>query len=389
MNIALFTDTFLPVKNGVVTHVNELRDGLRRKGHTVFIVTSRFPDYEDDDPEILRLTSLKVPLGKGMQIRYAFGLQKTVTDFLHDKDIQIVHTHTEFSVGRSGVKAARRLGIPHVHTLHTMWEEYRHYIFNGKVLTRGMIRRALRWFMKRVDAFVAPSPKSAHYLQGLMPSVPVSVISNGVDTSRIAALIPTEEQKRALRASLGLREDDFVLIFVGRIGMEKRVFELVDAVAAAAAREPRIRMVFVGDGPTLDALKHRAEDSAAPGAFVFTGFLGWEAVISHLAASHLFVTVSLSEVQPMTIIEAQLCGLPVAARRDESYFEVILDGKNGYLVDEDSEVIERIIELARDAKKCAEFSRESLRRSQNLSIENTVTRMEHLYTELIASRGAP
>ncbi|MGA2478635.1 MAG: glycosyltransferase [Spirochaetia bacterium] len=388
MNIALFTDTFFPVKNGVVTHVNELKEGLRRRGHTVFIVTSRFPDYEDDDPAILRLTSLKVPLGKGMQIRYAFGLQKTVTDFLKNKNIQIVHTHTEFSVGRSGVKSARHLGIPHVHTLHTMWEEYRHYIFNGRVLTRGMIKRALRWFLKRVDAFVAPSPKSAHYLQALMPSVPVSVISNGVDTTRIASLIPSAEQKAALRAQLGVGTDDFILIFVGRIGMEKRVFELVDAVAAAAAREPRIRMIFIGDGPTLDPLKRRAQDSAAPAAFVFTGFLGWEAVIAHLASSNLFVTVSLSEVQPMTIIEAQLCGLPVVARRDESYFEMILDGKNGYLVEEDSEVVEKILELARDERKWADFSRESLRRSQNLSIENTVSRMEELYGTLISSRGA-
>ena len=238
-----------------------------------------------------------------------------------------------------------------------------------------------------MDAFVAPSPKSAHYLQALMPSVPVSVISNGVDTTRIASLIPSAEQKAALRAQLGLGTDDFILIFVGRIGMEKRVFELVDAVAAAAAREPRIRMIFIGDGPTLDPLKRRAQDSAAPAAFVFTGFLGWEAVIAHLASSNLFVTVSLSEVQPMTIIEAQLCGLPVVARRDESYFEMILDGKNGYLVEEDSEVVEKILELARDGRKWADFSRESLRRSQNLSIENTVSRMEELYGTLIGSRG--
>jgi 1,2-diacylglycerol 3-alpha-glucosyltransferase len=233
---------------------------------------------------------------------------------------------------------------------------------------------------------VAPSPKSAHYLQALMPSVPVSVISNGVDTSRIAALLPTADQNRALRASLGLSEQDFVLIFVGRIGMEKRVFELVDVVAAAASRAPRIRMLFVGDGPTLDPLKRRAQGSAAPGAFVFTGFLGWEAVIAHLAAANLFVTVSLSEVQPMTIIEAQLCGLPVVARRDESYFEVIMDGVNGYLVEEDGEAVERILELALDAGRCAEFSRESLRRSQNLSIENTVNRMEELYGRLSALR---
>ena len=311
-----------------------------------------------------------------------------MSDFLKNKNIQIVHTHSEFSVGRAGVKAARHLGIPHVHTLHTMWEEYRHYIFNGKVLTRGMIRRMLRWFLKRVDACVAPSPKSAHYMQSLMPSVHVRIISNGADTARIAALIPTEEQKRGLRAGLGLSEEDFILIFVGRIGMEKRVFELLDAVAAAAEAEPRIRMIFVGDGPTLDPLKKRAAESRTPGAFVFTGFLGWESVIGLLASSHLFVTVSLSEVQPMTIIEAQLCGLPVVARSDESYFEVIVDGMNGYLVAEDAQIVERILDLAHDPEKRGRFSLDSLSRSQNLSIENTVTRMEQLYGELIASGGA-
>jgi 1,2-diacylglycerol 3-alpha-glucosyltransferase len=388
MNIAIFTDTFLPVKNGVVTHVNELRNGLRRRGHTVYVVTSSWPDWQDDDPTVLRLTSLKVPLGKAMEVRYAVGLQKPVSDFLRGKGIQVVHTHTEFSVGRSGVKAARALGIPHVHTLHTMWEDYRHYIFNGKVVTRGMIRRALRFFLKKVDAFVAPSAKSAHYVQALMPRAPITIISNGVDTERIAALVPPAEERKRLRAGLGMAEDQFVLVFVGRIGMEKRVFELVDIVAAAAAREPRIRMLFVGDGPALDELKRRAAQSVAPAAFVFTGFLPWESVICHLAAAELFVTVSLSEVQPMTIIEAQLCGLPALARRDEASEGLVTDGENGFLVEADELAAGRIVALARDPALYRRMSEESLRRSQGLSIENTVTRMEQLYGELLDRRGA-
>jgi 1,2-diacylglycerol 3-alpha-glucosyltransferase len=387
MNIAIFTDTFLPVKNGVVTHVNELRDGLRRRGHTVYVVTSSWPDYQDDDPTVLRLPSLKVPLGKAMEVRYAVGLQKPVSDFLRGKGIQVVHTHTEFSVGRSGVKAARALGIPHVHTLHTMWEDYRHYIFNGKVVTRGMIRRALRFFLKKVDAVVAPSPKSAHYVQAVMPRAPITVISNGVDTVRIAALLPPAGERNELRGQLGLAEDQFVLVFVGRIGMEKRVFELADAAAAAAARDPRIRMVFVGDGPALDPLKRRAAESAAPAAFVFTGFLPWESVISHLASADLFVTLSLSEVQPMTIIEAQLCGLPVVARRDEASEGLVADGENGWLVDADELAADRVVALCRDRALYRRMSEESLRRSQGLSIENTVTSLERLYGDLAARRG--
>jgi hypothetical protein len=139
----------------------------------------------------------------------------------------------------------------------------------------------------------------------------------------------------------------------------------------------------------LDELKNRARHSPVPNAFLFTGFVPWESVIGLCAASQVFVTLSLSEVQPMTIIEAELCGLPIIARMDESLLGLVEDGVNGFLTDEDRLVPDRILELLRDPSKTERFSRESAAGSSSHSIDKTVALMECFYEETICQRSKP
>jgi 1,2-diacylglycerol 3-alpha-glucosyltransferase len=389
MNIALFTDVYLPAKNGVVTHVNELKFGLRKRGHTVYVISSRSPGYEDGDPCVLRLPSVKVPfLGKGMEIRQALAPQLMVKNYLSDKHIDVVHTHSEFLMGLSGKKAARHLGIPHVHTLHTMWEDYLHYLMKGKVVTPNMVRRVARAFLGEAQACVAPSVKSANWLRSVLPNVPVRIISNGVDVDKIGALIPSEAEKAAIREGIGVKPDDVLLVFVGRIGQEKRVGELMDTVGEAIHRNPRVRMMFIGDGPVLDSLRQKAREYERPEAFIFTGFMPWESVIKQYAASQLFITLSLSEVQPMTLIEARVCGLPAIVRRDDSYLGLVEDGENGYVVDEDMAAVERILHLADNPAELCRFSRRNLGTAREFSITKTAALMEELYASAIAGYAA-
>jgi 1,2-diacylglycerol 3-alpha-glucosyltransferase len=385
MNVALFTDTFIPTKNGVATHVYEIMKGLRRKGHSVSVVTSAFPVYEERDGDVLRLHSVRVPFGHGMEIYYSLGSQRTVEDFLRPRGIDIVHTHSEFAIGRSGKKAARNFGVPLIHTFHTMYEDYSHYFLGGRIISRGTIRRVLRRLLKGVESAITPSDKSADYLHGLMPGLRTTVIPNGVDVQRITSLLPTAEARRGIREELGLREDDFVLIFVGRINIEKRVFELLQVAEAAARREKRVRFVVVGSGPVLPALRRRAAEGPIPDAFRFTDAVPWESVIAYCAIADVFLTVSLSEVQPMTIIEALACGLPVIARRDICFADMVREGINGHLVDEDEMAVDRILALAQDRALCERYSRASRDIASRFSVMNTVEMLERLYAEKVAA----
>ena len=388
MNVALFTDMYLPSKNGVVTHVRELKDGLEKRGHTAYVVTSRSPGYEDDDPNVLRLPSVKVPfLGKGVDIRQAVAPQIIVNGWLADKKINVVHTHSEFLMGLSGKKAARHLGVPHVHTMHTMWEEYLHYLLGGKVVTPAMVHWAVRAFLDEIQALVCPSIKSANWLYTILPAIQVKIIPNGVDVERISGLLPDAEARAAMRQSMGIAPEDFLMVFVGRIGHEKRVIELMEVAARAARSNPRIKMMFIGDGPDLETLRQMARDSGGPGSFIFTGAIGWESVLKWYAAAQLFVTLSLSEVQPMTLIEARVCGLPAIVRRDDSYLGLVTDGETGCVVDEDAEVTGRILRLAAHPEELRLLSRKCSETSGELSIEKTASMMETLYQE-VAARNA-
>lgn len=388
MNVALFTDSYLPVKSGVVTHVKEITDGLRRKGHRVCVVTSAHPGYVEQDRDVLRLQSVKAPLGHGTEIYYSYGSQRTVEDFLRSRSIDVVHTHTEFALGRSGSKAARRFDVPLVHTFHTMWEEYVHYVLGGRVLRPAMVRRLVRRFLRGMDGVITPSVKIADYLHSVMPGLRTTTISNGIDVGRISSLLPSPEARLRLRERLGFREGDVVIVFVGRVGVEKRVFQLLDVASAAVQSNPRLRLLVVGDGPALPTLMRAAACGPASHAVRFTEAIPWESIIPYYAAADVFLTVSLSEVQPMTVIEALACGLPIIARRDSCYTGLVQDGANGYLVDQDQEAVERILELARDRalrERCACASRDL---SSQVSVERTVSNLERYYAEAIARRAA-
>ena len=116
---------------------------------------------------------------------------------------------------------------------------------------------------------------------------------------------------------------------------------------------------------------------------IFTGFVPWSEVHELSSISNIFLTASLSEVHPITLIEGAICSLPSIARRDDSYLDLIHDGVNGYLVDTDADLTKRVEELISDQPKLKEFAQAALRISETFSADNHVKRMEKLYKKVL------
>lgn len=380
MNIAIFTDCYLPIKNGVVTSVLQLKEGLQKKGHNVLILTIEVPNYDETDKNIYRLPSIYSGLGEQ---RFGIINQGAVNRFLKKKKIDIVHTHTEFALGYCGKAVARKLKIPHVHTTHTMWEEYRHYIFNGKLLSRKMVRKIIGMFLKNVSLIIAPSIKAKKYNEELMPEIPVEVVNNGIDVSKFKAKAVTENDIAELKNKFNIKSEDKLFIFVGRIGKEKRVHELLDTVVPILKKDKNVKMVFVGDGPALKDLKHRVKEFDVEDSVVFTGFVSWDIVHILYSMSNIFVTLSLTEVHPMTLIEASMCGLPLVVRKDDSCLDLVDDGVNGYLCDKDEEVTKKLEILIHDDHLLKKFSYASYEISKRFTAENHVDQIEKIYNKVI------
>ena len=385
MNIAIFTDSYVPIKNGVVTSVLQLKEGLLNRGHKVIIITVDVPYYEEKDNAVFRLPSIKAGLGKGTEFRLGIVNQGAVNHFLKKKNIQLIHTHSEFSIGYCGKIAAKKLKIPHVHTTHTMWEEYTHYLMNGKLISKQLARKILRNYLKNVYAIIAPSVKAKNYYKQIVPNIPISIIQNGIDVIKFKSSPITENEIVLLRKEFGLKKGDKLIIFVGRIGKEKRVSELFDCVVPILKSSDNVKMIFVGDGPQLLELKRKAIELNLKKEFVFTGFVNWELVYRLYSISDLFVTCSLSEVHPMTLIEASMCGLSIIARYDESYLDLVLDGINGYLVEDESQMANKIKLLLEDNELLQKFKDSSQEISKRFTSENHVDRIEKLYEEILNS----
>ncbi|HOV14541.1 MAG TPA: glycosyltransferase [Spirochaetota bacterium] len=380
MNIAIFSDCYLPIKNGVVTSVLQLKEGLEKKGHNVLIITIEVPNYDETDQNIYRLPSIYSGLGEQ---RLGIINQGAVNRFLKKKKIELVHTHTEFALGYCGKTVAKKLNIPHIHTTHTLWEEYRHYIFNGKLLSRKMVRRIISMFLKNVSMIIAPSIKAKKYNEELFPEIPVEIVNNGIDVTKFKAKEVTDEDINTLKKKYEIEPTDKLLIFVGRIGKEKRVGELLDSVIPIIEKDKKIKIIFVGDGPALKDLKTRVKEFDLIKNVIFTGFVSWDTVHILYSMSNVFVTLSLSEVHPMTLIEASMCGLPLVVRKDDSCLDLVEHDVNGYLNETDAEFTKNLDRLIHDDYLLKKFSYASFEISKRFTAENHVNQIENIYKKVL------
>jgi 1,2-diacylglycerol 3-alpha-glucosyltransferase len=382
MRIALAVDCFSPIKNGVVTSVRQLKDGLEERGHSVLVLTVRVPGAPPEEG-VVRIRS--VPAGMGTEQRYAIMTRRRAYLAMKRWGAQLVHTHTEFSVGSSARKAARLLGIPAVHTNHTMWEDYRHYILNGWFLPARLIKLLLRRYLNHITSVVAPSVKIRNYVHKLLPDKPIQIIPNGVDRSAFAPRPLTPGEQLDVRRSLGIGAHDPVLIFVGRMGKEKRVDELVTTLAPVLSSRPGTRLLLVGDGPRKEELVRIARALGVEDSVILTGFVPWESVYRLYSISDLYVTTSLSEVHPMTLIEAAMCGVPGVARRDESYMTLIHHGENGYLAQTDAELRAFVERLIDDAEMRSRFREATAEIARIFTKENHVRAVEDHYRTVLSA----
>ena len=114
-----------------------------------------------------------------------------------------------------------KLKIPHVHTTHTLWEEYSHYILNGKLFSKKMVRKIIQTYLKNVKAIIAPSIKAKKYYQELMPEIPSVIIHNGIDEQKFKATSISKHEINQLRKEFDLKKHDKIIIFVGRMQGKK------------------------------------------------------------------------------------------------------------------------------------------------------------------------
>lgn len=387
MNIALFTDTYLPDINGVATSTHILRNELVKHGHHVLVVTTILPhdsDYQDEDQYVLRLPGLDLKKLYGYRASniYSFKGMKEIKEFSPD----LIHIQTEFGIGIFGKIAGEILNIPVCYTYHTMWADYSHYIAPGNIkavdtVAKKIIEKISKIYGDSCTELIVPSQKTADALREYGISNSIHVIATGLQLEQFSKNNMNQEVMNEIINKYHLK-DKFVVTFLGRIAPEKSVDLLIEAMKDLSKKDDSICLMIVGGGPQLDELKEIVNDYQLNDCIIFTGPKESSLVPSYYHVSDLFVSASITETQGLTFIEAMASGIPVLARYDKNLDGVIVDGRNGYFFSDKDDLVDKILRLSQ--MDLSELSQCAIEDALQYSSENFYKKIMETYQKALS-----
>lgn len=385
MKVLLTSDWYAPTVNGVVTSVLNLQRELTAQGHEVRVLTlSQKPrSYRAGAVTYIGAVSAgKIYPGARLRTAPAIALLRELAHWKPD----VIHSQCEFSTFFLARKLAAATGAPIVHTYHTVYEDYTHYFSPSRRWGRMAAAAFSRWVVSQSACVIAPTAKVRALLEGYGVARPVRVIPTGIELARFAA--PQDDAGRAaLRASLGIPADAFVLAYVGRLAEEKNLSELLHHVAAL--KRTNVRLVLVGDGPYRAALEAQVRALRLEDTVVFTGMVKPEEVPAYYRLGDLFVSASRSETQGLTYLEALASGVPALCRRDECLAGVVVDGVNGWQFRDGVEFCRFVERTAQDGEFRQSLARGAREIAQREFSNHTFAqRVLALYEEVLAEQQA-
>ena len=322
MKIGLFTDTYFPQVSGVATSIKTLRDELRAQGHEVYIFTTTDPHATDSPADgIFRFAS--VPFVSFKDRRIALTGWVKALRIAKKLDLDIIHNQTEFSLGVMGKMVAKEMGIPCLHTYHTMYQDYLHYIANGRVLKPKDVARLAHLYLKNMSGVIAPSERVLETLESYHVESPIRIIPTGVNL-RVYQLRDTKEQQLAVREKYGFTAATPVLLSLSRLAFEKNIQELIASMPDILEKAPATQLLIVGDGPARSALERQVREMKLRDHVTFVGQISNDQVPHFYQMADVFVSASDSESQGLTYDEALASDLPIVVRRSE-YTDQLID----------------------------------------------------------------
>ncbi|MBO6047885.1 MAG: RecX family transcriptional regulator [Erysipelotrichaceae bacterium] len=384
MNIAIFSDTYLPDINGVATSTRILSKTLRAHGHNVLIVTPKKPSGSDyvDDEYVLRLPGIEVKKLYGYRASniYSYRGMKEIRAFKPD----VIHVQQEFGISIFGKIVGEILNIPVCYTYHTMYEDYTYYLSkNIKPLDftiKKLVKRISKLYGESCAALIVPSEKTADVLRSYNIKNNIYIIPTGLELERFSPENKDENIVADIRNTYHL-DGCFVLIYLGRLAKEKSIEMSIEAVERIKETIPNIRLLIVGGGPQYDELKALVDRKNLNDYIFFTGPKSPDLVPQYYHASDVFISASTTETQGLTYIEAMASGIPALARYDQNLENVIINGRNGYFFNNLEELIDLLKKLT--VADLSELKKNAVKDVEKFSSEAFYTSIINVYNKAI------
>jgi glycosyltransferase involved in cell wall biosynthesis len=376
MKIGMFTDTYTPQINGVVTSINSFAQELQAQGHEVYIFAPKLADSKPE-PNVFHFKSIKYPMMPEHQLAYALGDHY---QSFKELKLDIIHSHTPFTLGLLALFLAKQHQIPLVHTYHTLFTEYVHYIPFGKSIGVWLSKGASRKYCQSCDLVVVPSEAMRLELQTYGVTQEIDIIPTGVN-QQFAEL----GDKTTMRRKYNIAENIDIIAYAGRVAREKNIEFLLKVYKEILKVRSHILFVVIGDGPHRSHIEHLAEELGIKHKMLFTGYISDKtALASWYKAANAFIFSSVTETQGLVILEAMSVGTPVVAVNAMGIKDIIQENLGGFASKLDvSEFSLKLMRLLSSKTLCAQKSLEAKALADRLSMKHMTERLVRNYQRLV------
>ncbi|MBN2508958.1 MAG: glycosyltransferase [Spirochaetales bacterium] len=385
MKIAIFSDTFLPQINGVVTATVMMAKELANQGHEVHVLAPEYKEFQKD--HLFPFTVKRFPAIPAFfyeDFKWVMGPNPAILGYVIKNKFHILHFQTPIGLGFQAIIVAKLLQKPLVGTFHTFFADpdyLKHIKLDLKIMERiGWMYSNI--YYNRCDVVTVPSQETGAELRTHGCRPPIRFITNGIDLSQFDNTKAPEIKKQA-----GIKKGDAVFLFIGRLAYEKNLGALIKAFCHAAKTNPHYKLLIVGGGPQEEEYRQLAKKHDTHGSCIFMGKIEHdELVVSGIfGAAKYFITLSKTENQPVTILEAQGNGLIPLCLPEKGLKTMIEHRRTGFFLTSDDPVIfsrelERFMEDKALHQKMRSAIRDMVRKQ---SITNVAKEWERLYTDLI------
>jgi 1,2-diacylglycerol 3-alpha-glucosyltransferase len=372
----MMVDSYKPYVSGITNYIDINKRQLELAGHEVFVFTFGSLEYQDDDPRVIY--NRGVPLsdsGFYLSTRYSSAARKLV------QCMDIIHVHHPLLSGRLALRYCRPMQIPIVFTNHTRYDLYAQaYLpMMPEEMSQGLFQAYMPSFCEAVDLVIAPSAGMEKVLRQFNVESNIIVLPNGVDLKNFHEATPLS------RAEFGYKEDDILLVYAGRIAPEKNLPFLLKSFVGIAQALPNAHLLLIGSGNQQfeEEIRNLVSELDLTQRVRLTGRIAYDKLPAYLAMCNIFVTASITEVHPLSVIEAMGTGLPVMGVQSVGVSDTVEDGVTGFLSTHDLPAFTaKLTRLCLDIGLRDQMSDSARKASSAYAIERTTSLMLEQYEKL-------
>ncbi len=381
MRIGLFTDSYTPDINGVSTSVFNLRKALMKMGHTVYIVTvnnSIIKHEYDEKEKILKLPGIPVGI---YNYRFSEIYSISTIKIIKKWNLDVIHSHTEFGVGIFARILSKQFKIPLVHTYHTLYEDYTHYITHNHFdkLSKNIVKKLTKLYcVKTAKETIVPTNKIYKlFKEKYMIDKNINIIPSGIDIDRFYKENVSPTKVEQIKKKYGITKQDFTIIFVGRLATEKNIEFLLNAEQKMIEKKIfNTKLLIVGDGPEKEKYINIARKLNIFDKVIFTGKIKQEEIQYYYQCADAFVTASNSETQGLTVIEAMASEVVPICINDMAFLEMV---PKKSIFSNQEEYINQLITFANNDKLREEYKVEIRKKAEEYSSKRYAERVLDVY----------